>query len=173
LPFGKGKRWGNNWNGFVDAVLGGWQTNGIWRFDNGIPIALSVSNSRALPTYGSQRSNLAGPLTRNNGSNWLDSYSADPGNAATPAPFTVGNAPREISTARAPGTATSALSLFKQFRLPLREGSQLEVRVEAFNALNHPQFGAPNTVVGSSAFGIVTSQANTPRQVQLAMKLYF
>ncbi|HKD07303.1 MAG TPA: carboxypeptidase regulatory-like domain-containing protein [Bryobacteraceae bacterium] len=173
LPFGKGKHWGNNWNGFVDAFLGGWQTNGIWRFDDGIPIALSVSNSRPLPTYGAQRPNLIGPLTRNDGSNWLTSYFANPQNAVTPAPFTVGNAPREISTARAPGTATSALSLFKQFRLPLREGSLLEVRAEAFNALNHPQFAAPNTVVGSSAFGVVTAQANTPRQMQLAMKLYF
>jgi len=132
-----------------------------------------VSNSRALPTYGSQRPNLVGPLTRNDGSNWLTSYFAQPQNAVAPAPFTVGNAPREISTARAPGTATSALSLFKQFHLPIREGSLLEVRAEAFNALNHPQFGAPNTVVGSSAFGIVTSQANIPRQIQLAMKLYF
>ena len=173
LPFGKGKRFGNNWNGFVDAFLGGWQTNGIWRFDNGIPIALSVSNSRALPTYGAQRPNLVGPLTRNDGSNWLTSYFATPQNAVTPAPFTVGNAPREISSARAPGTATSALSLFKQFHLPIREGSLLEVRAEAFNALNHPQFAAPNTVVGSSAFGIVTSQANIPRQIQMAMKLYF
>jgi len=66
------------------------------------------------------------------------------------------------------------LSLFKQFRTTLiREGSLLEVRAEAFNALNHPQFAGPNVTVGSSAFGTVTSQANSPRQIQLAMKLYF
>jgi hypothetical protein len=173
FPFGKGKKFGNNWNGFVDAILGGWQTNGIWRFDDGIPINLSVSNSRAMPTYGAQRPNLLGPLTRNNGPNWMSQYFADPQNAVAPAPFSVGNAPREISTARAPGTATSALSLFKQFHVPIREGSLLEIRAEAFNALNHPQFASPNTVVGSSAFGTVTAQANTPRQVQLAVKLYF
>ena len=75
---------------------------------------------------------------------------------------------------RAPGTATSALSLFKQFSLgAVREGSLLEFRAEAFNALNHPQFSPPNLVVGSSAFGKVTSQANSPRQMQLALKLYF
>jgi hypothetical protein len=55
----------------------------------------------------------------------------------------------------------------------LREGSFLEFRAEAFNALNHPQFSGPNVTVGSSAFGTVTSQANSPRQVQLALKLYF
>ena len=38
-----------SWNGFVDAVLGGWQTNGFWRFDDGMPLALSLANSRPLP----------------------------------------------------------------------------------------------------------------------------
>jgi hypothetical protein len=173
LPFGKGKQFGNTWNGLVDAVLGGWQTNGIWRFDDGMPLALSVSTSQALPSYGSQRPNLLGPLTKNDGSNWLNQYFANAAKAVTPPPFTVGNAPRELSTARAPGTATTALSLFKQFALPIREGSKLEFRAEAFNALNHPQFGFPNLTVGSSAFGKVTSQANSPRQVQFGLKLYF
>jgi hypothetical protein len=173
LPFGKGKQFGSNWNGLVDSVLGGWQTNGLWRFDDGMPLALSLSTSQALPTYGTQRPNLIGPLTRNNGSNWLSQYFADPQDAVQPAPFTVGNAPKDIATARAPGTATTALSLFKQFPLPIREGSQLEFRAEAFNALNHPQFSPPNLTVGSSAFGKVTAQANSPRQVQLGLKLYF
>ena len=174
LPFGRGQRWGSSWNGFTDAFLGGWQTNGLWRFDNGLPIALSVSNSRPLPTYGAQRPNLLQTLNRNNNSDWLNQFFADPQAAVTPAAFTVGNAPREISTVRAPGTATTALSVFKEFSLtPLREGSHLEFRAEAFNALNHPQFSPPNVTVGSSAFGKVTSQANTPRQVQLALKLYF
>lgn len=132
-----------------------------------------LSTSQALPTYGGQRPNLIGPLTRNNGSDWLHQYFANPQNAVTPAPFTIGNAPREIATARAPGTATTALSLFKQFPTHIREGSLLEFRAEAFNALNHPQFSAPNLTVGSSAFGKVTGQANSPRQVQLGLKLYF
>jgi len=154
FPFGRNKRFGSNMHPMIDAVLGGWQTNGIWRFDDGMPIAMSVSNSRPLPTYGAQRPNLTGPLTRNNGSNWLQQYFADPSVAVTPPPFTVGNAPRTIGTARAPGTSTAALSLFKQFSLAkLREGTLVEFRAEAFNALNHPQFAPPNTVVGSSAFG--------------------
>jgi hypothetical protein len=173
LPIGRGKQFGGNWNRVVDSFLGGWQTNGIWRFDNGMPIALGLSTSRALPTYGGQRPNLVGPLTRNTGADWLNQYFANPANAVTPPPFTVGNAPREVASARVPGTATSALSFFKQFAMPIREGSKLEFRAEAFNALNHPQFAGPNVTVGSSAFGKVTSQANSPRQVQLGLKLYF
>ena len=40
LPFGRGKKIGTTWNPVVNAILGGWQTNGMWRFDNGQPIAL-------------------------------------------------------------------------------------------------------------------------------------
>jgi hypothetical protein len=174
FPLGRGKRFGGHMNPVLDAVVGGWQTNGIWRFDNGMPLSLTVSNSRPLPTYGAQRPNLLNTLGRNNGQDWLNQYFANPQDVVTPPPFTVGNAPREISTVRAPGTSTSALSLFKIFALDaLREGSRIEFRAEAFNALNHPQFAPPNLVAGSGAFGKVTAQANSPRQMQLALKLYF
>src|SRR5207253_1811602 len=76
VPVGRGKQFGGSMNAWADAVIGGWQTNGIWRFDNGMPVALSVSNSRALPTYGSQRPSLLHALQRNNGSDWLNQYFA-------------------------------------------------------------------------------------------------
>jgi hypothetical protein len=154
-------------------LFGGWQTNGIWRFDDGLPLQLTLNGGQSLPTYGAQRPNLTGPLTKNNNSNWLTQYFADPNVAITPAPFTIGNAPREVSSVRAPGTATTALSLFKQFHYLPKESTLAEIRLEAFNALNHPQFAAPNTQVGSGQFGVISSQANTPRTVQLALKLYF
>lgn len=86
---GRGKRFGNNWNYVVDTLLGGWQTNGAWRFDDGLPIQLTLNGGQSLPTYGAQRPNLTGTLTRNNGSNWLNQYFADPQDAVVPAPLTV------------------------------------------------------------------------------------
>src|SRR5262249_17421990 len=94
LPVGRGKQFGNNWNGVLNAVAGGWQTNGIWRFDNGQPIGLGLSGGQSLPTYGGQRANLLHSLVRNEGSNWLQQYFQNPQDAVVPAPFTVGNAPR-------------------------------------------------------------------------------
>ena len=61
------------------------------------------------------------------------------------------------------------LSLFKHFGLPGRV--RLQTRIEAFNVLNRVQFGSPNTSVTSTSFGVVTSQANTPRQLQFGVKV--
>jgi hypothetical protein len=50
---------------------------------------------------------------------------------------------------------------------------QLEFRAEAFNATNSVVFAAPAHVINAAGFGVVTSTANTPRQLQLALKLTF
>jgi len=83
-----------------------------------------------------------------------------------------------------PGTNTAGLSLFKEVPLgKVREGMRLQYRLESFNAFNHPQFCGPNgtvvaSFVGSDSstygnFGQVTSQRNSPREVQTALKLYW
>ena len=173
LPIGRGKAVGTDWNPVLNAIAGGWATNGIWRFASGMPISLLLEGGQAIPTFGTQRPDLTGPLTR--ASNWtLDQYFADPTVAAKPEPYVFGTAPRFVHTVRQPGTNTAALSMFKQFSLnPLREGAKLEFRAEAFNALNHPQFCGPHATVGQDSFGKITAQCNTPREGQLALKLYF
>ena len=125
-----------------------------------------------LPGYG-QRPNLSAAPQRNTGANWLDQYFANPEVFSVPAQYTLGNAPRALNV-RAPGTANATLSLFKDFTMnSIREGMRVQYRLESFNALNHPQFCAPNAMVGSGEFGTVTCQANSPREVQMALKLYW
>jgi len=186
LPFGKGKHWGGSWNRWVDGFLGGWQTNGMWRFDDGQPMSLGEEGGGlALPGYG-QRPDLVGQLRVNPRSKWFCSdldcgYFSNQGAttastdvAVLPANYTIGNAPRELPDVRVPGTSTGALSLFKEISLnKMREGSRAEFRLESFNALNHPQFCGPNTTVNGGSFGQVTCQANSPRELPLALKLYW
>ena len=173
LPVGRGKRFGRNMNPVVNAFIGGWQTNGIWRFDTGQPVILDLSGGQSIPTYGPQRPNLTGTLKRASGLN-LDQYFANPEVATLPDPYTFGNAPKVLPNLRMPGTRTGALSLFKEFNLAaMREGARLEFRAEAYNALNHPQFSGPKATVNTDNFGKIISQANSPRQVQLALKLYW
>ena len=174
FPFGRGRAFGGGWHPVVNGVLGGWQTNGIWRFESGQPILLGLSGGQAIPTYGSQRPNLLAALKRNEGPDWMTQYFANPEVAVRPPRYTLGDAPRTLSSVRAPGTNTASLSLFKEFSLAaLREGTRLQFRMEAFNALNHPQFRGPNTTVNTSSFGKVTAQANAARQVQMALKLFW
>ncbi|MGI8958798.1 MAG: carboxypeptidase regulatory-like domain-containing protein [Bryobacteraceae bacterium] len=174
LPIGRGKAIGGNMPPVLNAIIGGWQTNGIWRFTDGRPILLGLSGGQSLPTYGGQRPNLIAPLHCNSGPDFLTNYFANPDVAVAPPPFTLGNAPRSYGGCRARGQNNATLSLFKDFLLPkLREGARLQFRFEAFNALNHPQFDAPNVQVNGGNFGVITSTANGPREVQLALKLYF
>lgn len=173
LPFGHGRAFGRL-PAPLEFVLGGWQTNGIWRFASGQPIALSLQGGQSVPTYGSQRPNLVGTLRRNTGPNFRTKYFANPEVAVVPPPYVIGNAPRVMPNLRAPGTNVASLSLFKEFSLHMiREESRLEYRIEAFNALNHPQFCAPGATVNSGSFGTITCQANSPREVQMALKFYW
>jgi hypothetical protein len=174
LPIGRGKAIGGNMPAVLNAIIGGWQTNGIWRFTSGRPLLLSLSGSQALPTYGDQRPNLTATLHCNSGSDRLTNYFSNPEVAVAPDPFTLGDAPRSYGGCRAPGQANATLSLFKEFSLAkLREGAKIQFRLEAFNALNHPQFDAPDTQVNGGNFGVITSTANSPREVQLALKFYW
>jgi carboxypeptidase family protein/TonB-dependent receptor-like protein len=173
LPIGHGKRLAGGVSPVLNAFIGGWKTAGTWRFDTGQPIILTLSGGTHIPTYGNQRPDLTAPLRRASGLN-LDQYFANPDVAVVPADYTIGNAPKVLPNVRMPGTRTGALSLFKEFSLtPLREGARLEFRAEAFNALNHPQFASPNAAVNTGDFGKITQQANKPREVQLALKLYW
>jgi hypothetical protein len=168
LPFGLHR------SGWTGLLLGGWQVNGIYRVDNGLPIQLFLCGGCgvSLPTYGNQYPDLLAPLNVAGTGN-LHQYFANPQVAVRPAPYSGGNAPRVLSNARTPGTDNLTASLFKQVPLGFREGARLEVRLEAFNVLNRVQFAAPDTNAGDATFGQITRQANQPRQLQIGLKLYY
>ncbi|MFZ0296241.1 MAG: TonB-dependent receptor [Candidatus Sulfotelmatobacter sp.] len=184
LPFGRGKALLGNMPRVVNAVIGGWRTNGIWLISDGRPLPITVSNGGTpLPTYGSQRPNLVGTPKRNYGPDWQNSFFTNPQVFQMPAPFTLGDMQRTISSVRSPLTFTSDLSLNKVFSLAnLHEGLNLELRLEAQNAFNHPLFsmgspgpyGSSTLNVGDPSFGVISSMSPVgPRQIQLALKVNF
>jgi hypothetical protein len=174
LPFGRNKKFGSNWNPVVNTILGGWRTNGIWTFSSGFPINLRLSGGLSLPTYGDQRPNLLSALKRNTGPNFRDQYFANPEVVVAPADYTIGNAPRTTGSVRTPGTNNANLSILKEFSMSrFREGMRLEYRAEFFNAFNHPQFCGPDATLNGGSFGMVSCTANSPREVQMALKFYW
>jgi hypothetical protein len=174
LPIGRGKAIGANWNAWLNGIIGGWKTNGIWQFSSGNPIGLTLANGTSLPTYGAQRPDLTGPLERNTGSDFVTKYFANPEVAVTPALYALGTAPRTMPNIRAPGINIANLSLLKEFPMSkFREGMRLEYRLEAFNAFNHPQFGVPDSNVNDGSFGQIFYLSTPPREFQMGLKLYW
>lgn len=130
-------------------------------------------DGQSLPTYGGQRPNLVAKLERNHGSDWMTHYFANPDALQKPDPYAIGNAPRTLNI-RQPGSSNAALSIFKEFPIAIwKEQAKLQLCGEAMNALNHPSFGGPDATVDGPNFGLVTWQANSPREVQFALKLLF
>jgi hypothetical protein len=179
LPIGRGKFIAGHLHPVLNAIVGGWRTNGIWRFNSGRPINPMLYQGQSLPTYGPQRPDLIGTPKRHGGKDsvWINQYftSVDGSDfLAQPAQYALGTAPRALGTVRDPGAENADLSMFKEFGLgTVREGMRLEYRFETFNAFNHPQFCPPNTTFGDPNFGKIFSTCNAPREVQMALKFYW
>jgi hypothetical protein len=143
----------------------------------GFPLAFITENGGTpIWTYGQQRPNLVGAPKRTGGSdgNWVNNYFADPNVFQSPAPYTLGDAPRAIGDVRSPFFFTTNLSIAKDFGLSSKhENIKFELRLDAENAFNHPVFGTPNTTVGDPQFGVINYTAVGPRQIQLALKFSF
>jgi hypothetical protein len=177
LPVGRGRTFFNKMPRALDFILGGWKTAGVWTIHDGFPLQFTITNGgNPIYTYGSQRPNLVGTPEFAGGpeSNWINNYFANPNVFQTPAPYTLGNAPRTVGTVRTPFFFSTNLSILKEFAIvPGHEQMKLELRLEAQNAFNHPVFGTPDTYVGDPNFGAINYTAVGPRQCQLALKFMF
>jgi hypothetical protein len=171
LPFGRGKKWGANWNKVADLAIGGWQVNGIATLSAGTPLGISASNNAGIFNQ-AIRANSNGKSGRLTGpvQDRLNAY-FDKSVYSQPLAFTFGNMGPRLANIRNDGMYNFDLSLFKNFHVT--ERINVQFRAEALNAFNTPRFGSPNTSVTSSSFGTITSQANAPRQIQMGLKVLF
>lgn len=171
LPFGRGRQFGTSWNRYEDAVLGGWQINSIITADAGYPLSISTQNT-SHSGNNVERPNLTGanPATHGSIKSRLNGY-LNPAAFSQPAPFTFGNAPRTLSSVRTPPYHNIDLSVFKNFQVTKRVRAQFHA--ESYNFLNQVVFGGPNTNFSSQQFGTISGQANSPRQLQFALKFLF
>jgi hypothetical protein len=169
LPFGKGRRFGGDAPRLLDALIGGWQFNGITTFQTGTPLTITANNTAGLfnpltrPNTNGKSAKLSGPVHER-----LNRY-FDTSVYSQPAAFTFGNVGATLPDIRNDGIRNFDLSLFKVFTAT--ERLRVQFRVEALNAFNTPRFGSPTTGVTSSTFGVITTQANAPRQLQFGLKL--
>jgi hypothetical protein len=168
LPFGPGEKFASNATGVKNAIVGGWQVNGIATFQRGFPITITAADANGLnDSFGTNRANIVGdPYPsgfQKSVSQWFNTAAF-----AQPAPGHFGTIGR--NTLRGPGIDNLDLALFKNF--DLIRGSRLQFRFESFNAFNHTQFNSPVVNVADKNFGRVLS-ARPGRINQVGLKLLF
>jgi hypothetical protein len=167
LPFGRGKRWGHDWSRPIDWAAGGWQLNGIYALQAGLPFSVTVDGSPS-----STRADLVGKPSVNPGN--IAAY-INRGAFVVPAQTAgVFNAPgtsgRDIL--RGPGSSNLDLALFKNFSFTEQVKAQL--RLQAYNLTNTPHFANPNSDLSQGNFGQITSTVPfTFRQVELGLRVTF
>jgi len=149
-----------------NRFLGGWQISGITTLSAGNPFDI-INQPSTLNNGGSQRPDRIadGRIT-----NWTIDRYFDIAAFRSPAPFTYGNAGRNIL--RGPGVKTWDLSVIKDTKLT--ERLRLQWRTDMFNAANTPQFNSPGNTIGTPQAGRISStRFATNRQIQFVMKLFF
>lgn len=171
LPVGRGKTLLAGSPQWLNVAVAGWSLNAVSTIQSGFPLSVTQPNNNSAFGASHQRPNATGIAVRTTGSttdrlgNWLN-----PAAFSQAAQFTFGNTSRFLNV-RGPTTRNLDLSIFKSF--VFRERIRAQFRAEALNATNTPVFGNPNTVLTNPQFGIVTTQVNNPRLVQLGLRVTF
>ena len=170
LPFGEGRKWLQT--GIANVLAGGWRVALSQTYISGLPIGVT-SNAVLNIFNGTNRPNVTGqdwraPIAGDEFDPRVDLFL---NRAAFVQPIgALGDAPRVNGDVRRPWNLNENISIAKTFDLtPIK----VDFRIEAFNLLNRVVWGAPVTNFSNNTFGQITSQANTPRQVQLGIKMYW
>jgi hypothetical protein len=159
LPFGRGKKLLSG-SRPADLLFGGWILNSVYTWESGG--ALSWGN---VIYYGGplnmQPRNLAAAFD-------VTRFERVSANQLSQNYRTF---PQMFNNLRSDAANNVDLSMLKNFHVTEKIFAQF--RFETFNSFNRTQFSAPNLSPTSQAFGTITAQANTPRSIQMGLKLKF
>ena len=151
----------------MNGLLGGWQTQGILVLHSGLPFTPTISRDVSNTGIGGQLPNRigSGKLAHKTINEWFNV--AD---FVAPTPYTFGNSGRNFLYG--PDYKNVDLTLAKNFSLPRWERATLQLRADAFNALNHTNFGNPNSSIGVTGSGVIHS-SGAPRTMQIGARFSF
>jgi hypothetical protein len=172
LPFGRGQHFVQS--GIPASILGGWQVSGLLSADTGTPPLFTASSSQLNAPGTIQVPNQVKPFRRLHGigtkNDWFDTTAF-----VQPVGAVLGNLGQNVYS----GPALVAFDASLRRDIAIREGIGLTLRMQAFNALNHPVFANPNASLTSTSFGQVTSTLGSggtsvgSRALQFAATLHF
>jgi hypothetical protein len=173
LPFGKGKKFLNK-SGALNYAVGDWQLSAVTYYENGFPLNITQNNQNSLIGAAVQRPNINPSVSgKTSGSLYsrINGY-INPAAFTAVNEFQFGNEPK-ASTLRGPGPGTGNWDTTLIKKIIIKDGVNFAFRAEIENLFNHPWFNLPNTTLGSSTFGQITSDYNTPRKIQIGGRFSF
>jgi hypothetical protein len=173
LPFGRGKRFLSDATGLANALIGGWQFQGVFTYQTGLPVGFSDCFYNGTdPVNGTDIALKDKTTLRWFNTDVFTSILNSTSTLATPVNH-LRTIPLRFSAVRRDSINNVDLSLIKNTKL--RGNVGLQLRAEFINALNEPYFPAPVTGVTSSDFGKVTAsnQDNYARRAQVGVKITF
>ena len=164
FPIGRGHRFAGGISKGLDAVIGGWQLSGIYRFNTGLPVSAPIDDARWATNFNVQsfttQINPVGtcvtrfPTPKLFGCNTVAAYqsfrNAYPGETG------------QRNFFRLPGYADMDAGLSKIFTMPYNENHHMELRWEVFNVSNTQHFGARDT--GRTGYGVASDPLVRNRQ---------
>jgi hypothetical protein len=150
------------------TILGGWQVNGIFAGQSGLPFTATTSGTATNTGASASRANVVPGVPQYPAKKTVKQW-FNPAAFAVPTAYNWGNSGRNIL--RGPDEINLDSSAEKKF--PITEGTTLLFRVEFFNMFNHPQFQIPASVIASGGVGSITTTSNTARQMQFTLRLSF
>jgi hypothetical protein len=174
LPFGKGKRFlsdAGRWN----YVIADWQLSAVTYYQSGFPLDITQNNQNSLFGAAVQRPNInPGVSQKTSGSLYsrVNGY-INPNAFTAVNEFQFGNESKADTVLRGPGSGAGNWDATLIKTVAIKEHLNVAFRAEVQNILNHPWFALPNTTLGSSTFGQITSDYNTPRQIQIGGRISF
>jgi len=165
LPFGQKRHWGASISGAFAKIISGWQVQGIYTGQSGAPLGFGNA------IFTGNLEDVVLPRSQRTVEKWFNVDAGFDRNSQRQLDSNLRTLSTRFSGIRGDGGNNWDLSVIKDTYIA--EGVRVQFRAEAINALNHPQFLAPNTNVTSSAFGTVTDEWTWPRVIQFGLKILF
>jgi hypothetical protein len=172
LPFGNGKKFATT--GVASAIAGGWQTNWVFSRYSGTPFSVTAPDTSLNAPGNNQMADKVKASVTKYGTHGLNSPYFDTSAFAPVSQARFGNA--GWAPLRGPGYTNLDLGVFRTF--PIWERVTLQLRGEALNLFNHPNFSNPDGGVTDGNFGIISttnpgSRLIAERYMRLGLKFAF
>jgi hypothetical protein len=164
---------GSGYRHVLREVAGDWAVTSYLTMESGLPLSITQANGRPVVIGDPGES---GPIDQRLGDKLVNGVPQNPyfnthAFQALPTQYMASPQVPYISQLRAPGLCALNASLFKNFAI--YERLHAELRLEAYNATNHPFFNSPGTNMSSTAtFGVITGAGNS-RTMQAGLKIIF